>query len=44
MIQKTDLLNQIRAEDFAFYEAALYLNTHPDSREALCYYRERKTP
>lgn len=42
MTQKSQLLNQIRAEDFALYDTALYLNNHPSSKEALCYYKARK--
>ncbi len=42
MTQKTQLLDQIRAEDFALYETALFLNTHPDCQDALCYYQARK--
>ena len=42
MDQRTKLLKEIQAEDFALYEAVLYLNGHPDCQKALCYYRERK--
>lgn len=39
MNSKTALLQEIRSEDFAVYEAALYLNGHPRCREALAYYK-----
>ena len=37
-----ELLKDIQAEDFAVYEAALYLDAHPNTRCALEYYREHK--
>lgn len=36
---KNALLDEIRSEDFAVYEAALYLDGHPRCREALAYYK-----
>ena len=37
-----DLMRCLMAEDFAVYETALYLDGHPDDREALAYFREHK--
>ena len=39
---RTALLHKIQAEDFAIYEAALYLDGHPNSKKALKYYHEHK--
>ena len=39
---KNTLQRRIQAEDFAIYEAALYLDAHPGSRRALCYYAEHQ--
>ena len=36
--QRKNLLNILRAIDFAIYDTVLYLDAYPDSREALCYY------
>ena len=42
MNERTRLLNKITAEDFAVYEAVLYLDGHPDDRDALGYYSEHR--
>lgn len=42
MNRRSALLKEIQAEDFALYEAALYLNAHPNCREALDYYRAHR--
>ena len=42
MDQRNKLLKEIQAEDFAVYEAILYLNGHPDCQNALCYYRQHR--
>ena len=42
MNTRSALLKEIQAEDFAVYEAALYLNGHPTCRNALAYYCEHK--
>lgn len=34
------LLEQIRAVDFAIVETTLYLDAYPDCAEALCHYHE----
>ena len=39
---RTTLLNRIRAEDFALYEVALYLDAHPRHKKALQYYAEHQ--
>ena len=36
--ERTRLLHKLQAEDFAVYEAVLYLDGHPDCRHALAYY------
>lgn len=38
MTERSALLKEIQAEDFAVYEAALYLDGHPQCRKALEYY------
>ncbi|MBR6727569.1 MAG: spore coat protein CotJB [Clostridia bacterium] len=40
--EKTALLHRIRAEDFALYEVALYLDAHPKCQKALRFYHEHK--
>ena len=36
------MLHRVQAADFAAYDTALYLNTHPDDAKALaCYYKLR---
>ena len=35
-------LRELQAEDFALYETALYLDSHPEDREALSYFTEKK--
>ena len=40
MNEKSALLKEIQAEDFAVYEAVLYLDGHPNCAEALNYYHE----
>jgi len=37
-MDKQTMMNALRSEDFAVYEAALYLNTHPDCTKALEYF------
>lgn len=34
-----DMLQEIKAKNFAIIELALYLNTHPDDTKALCLHR-----
>ena len=41
-ITKERLLDRIRAEDFALYEVALYLDAYPQNARALAYYAEHK--
>jgi len=43
MNNRSALLKEIQAEDFAVYEAALYLNGHPTCQNALAYYCEHKS-
>lgn len=40
--ERSALLHQIQAEDFALYEVALYLDGHPQCKKALKYYHEHK--
>lgn len=42
MDERSALLKEIQAEDFALYETALYLNGHPTCQSALDYYCQRK--
>lgn len=42
MNNRNALLKEIQAEDFAVYEAALYLNGHPTCGEALDYYCQHR--
>ena len=42
MIHRNALLKEIQAEDFAVYEAALYLSAHPNCQKALEYYSQHK--
>ena len=42
MCERSALLKEIQAEDFAVYEVTLYLNCHPTCAEALSYYNEHK--
>jgi ribosome biogenesis GTPase len=37
---RSRLLRRLAAEDFAVYEATLYLDVYPDSTRALAYYRK----
>ena len=39
MNEKEMLLKKIQAEDFALYETVLFLDTHPDDREAFEMYQ-----
>lgn len=39
---RCDLLRKVQSEDFAVYETALYLDTHPSDRAALEYYAEHR--
>lgn len=36
------LMKRIRETDFALVETVLFLNSHPESKEALAYYHELK--
>lgn len=40
MASRDELLNQIMKYDFAVQEATLFLDTHPNDRNAFCYYQE----
>ena len=40
MTEKDCLLRRIQAEDFALYEAVLYLDGHPKNRKALAFYNK----
>jgi len=42
MNQRSQLLNQIQAHDFAIYETALYLDGHPNCKRALAFYNKEK--
>ena len=42
MTEKSALLKELQAEDFALYEASLYLNGHPRCPKALEYYCQHK--
>ena len=37
---RREMINQIRAYDFAINELALYLDTHPDDQRALCLHKK----
>ena len=37
---RSRLLRRLAAEDFAVYEATLYLDVYPDCAKALAYYRK----
>ena len=39
---RTKLLRRLAAEDFAVYEAVLYLDGHPNCRHALAYYQRHR--
>ena len=39
---RSSLLRKLQAEDFAVYEAVLYLDGHPDCRQALAYYQRHR--
>lgn len=43
MNERTLLLKEIQAEDFALYETVLYLNAHPTCEKALAHYHEHKS-
>lgn len=40
--ERSRLLRRLAAEDFAVYEAVLYLDGHPGCRTALAYYKRHK--
>jgi len=42
MNQRSQLLNEIQAHDFAIYEAALYLDGHPNCKRALAFYNKER--
>lgn len=37
---RREMISQIRCYDFAITELALYLDTHPDDKKALCLHRK----
>ena len=39
---KDRLLRRIQAEDFAVYEAVLYLDSHPKNKKALAFYDKHR--
>ena len=39
-IKRQEMIDQIKALDFAIIELGLYLDTHPDDQRALCMHRE----
>jgi spore coat protein JB len=39
---RSTLLRRLQAEDFALYEVALYLDSHPNCKKALRFYEEHK--
>lgn len=39
---KNRLLKELQTYSFAAYEALLYLDAYPESKEALCYYNKFK--
>ncbi len=38
--EKEELLSEIRCHEFAITELALYLDTHPEDRKALCLHKK----
>lgn len=38
--KKEEMLEQIKALDFAIIELSLYLDTHPDDKKALCMHND----
>ena len=40
MNERNKLLQMIQAQDFAIYEAALYLDAHPNCKRALDFYHK----
>ena len=38
----TAALRDLQAEDFALYETALFLDSHPEDREAMRYFADKK--
>lgn len=40
MMGERELMKKLQMFDFAVQEAALYLNSHPNDRNALAYYRK----
>ncbi len=42
MMDRSELLQKIDEIGFALYDTALFLDSHPDSRLALDYYRENQ--
>ncbi len=40
--ERSSLLHRLQAEDFAVYEAVLYLDGHPNNRYALAYYHKHR--
>ena len=41
-MNRDELMNRIHALSFAMTEAQLFLDTHPECRDALTYFRERR--
>ncbi len=39
-MQRDEMLNKIRALDFAVVDISEYLNTHPDDERAICLHKE----
>ena len=39
-IRRQEMIDQIKALDFAIIELGLYLDTHPEDKKALCMHRE----
>lgn len=41
-MNRTELLRQIQATDFALYDVILFLDSHPSDQKALAYYHKTK--
>jgi len=39
-MKRKEMIDQIKALDFAIIELGLYLDTHPDDKRAICMHRE----
>lgn len=42
MSEKSKLLRQIQMLDFAIIESTLFLDTHPNNKKALAYYKKHR--